>query len=101
MLNMIVREQATARVWRCEDLTTKAEALAEFATEITGGSVRIGLSWASAAVGSPRVEQHAGSARRGLDRQLEDWQIDAIRKIVEPKAWELYSELGYPPPDFL
>lgn len=25
MLNMIVREQATARVWRCEDLTTRAD----------------------------------------------------------------------------
>ncbi len=101
MLNMIVREQATARVWRCEDLTTKPDALAEFATELTGGAIPIDLSWARAAVGAPRVEQHANSGHKPAERQLEDWQIDAIRRIVEERAWDLYSELGYPRPNFL
>ncbi len=101
MLNSIVAEQATARVWRCEDLTTKADALAEFASEITGGCIPIDLSWASAAVGSPRVEQHAGSDRHAGHRRLEDWQIDAIRKIVSPRAWDHYAQLGYAAPDFL
>jgi hypothetical protein len=101
MLNMIVREQATARVWRCEDLTVKADALAEFTTEITAGSVPIVPSWASAAVGSPRVVRHASTDRKPADRQLDDWQIDAIRKIVSPQAWDLYSQLGYAAPDFL
>lgn len=100
MLNSIVTEQATARVWRCEDLTTKADALAEFSSEITGGCIPIDLSWASAAVGSPRVEQHASSNPTRAERQLDDWQIDALRKIVSPRAWELYSELGYPLPGF-
>ena len=31
-------------MWRCEDLTTKADALAEFASEITGGCIPIDLS---------------------------------------------------------
>ena len=101
MLNMIVREQATARVWRCEDLTTKANVLAEFATELTGGAIPVDLPWANAAISSPRVEQHAGADPQPAGRRLDDWQIEALRKIVAPMAWECYSELGYPRPDFL
>lgn len=101
MLNSIIGEHPVAKVWRCEDLTTKANVLAEFATYITGGAVPIDLSWASAAVGSPRVEQHVSTDRRAGYPLFDDWQIEALRKIVEPKAWELYSELGYPLPDFL
>lgn len=101
MLNMIVRERATARVWRCEDLTTRADVLAEFATELTGGAIPVDLLWARAAIGAPRVEQHASFDRNPADRQFDDWQIEALRKIVSPAAWDLYSELGYPQPDFL
>ncbi len=101
MLNMIVREQATARVWRCEDLTTKPDALAEFATELTGGAIPLDPLWARAAVAAPRVEQHASFDRNPADRQFDDWQIEALRKIVSPAAWDRYSELGYPRPDFL
>ena len=62
--------------------------------------ISIDLSWASAAVGTPRVEQHASSNPTRAERLLDDWQIDALRKIVSPRAWELYSELGYPLPGF-
>jgi hypothetical protein len=101
MLNSIIGEHPVARVWRCEDLTTRADVLVEFATYITGGSVPIDLSWASGAVGSPRIDQHASSDHEAAYRQFDDWQIEALRKIVEPRAWQLYSELGYPLPEFL
>ncbi|HWY72868.1 MAG TPA: hypothetical protein VNW98_04440 [Burkholderiaceae bacterium] len=101
MLNSIVTEQATARVWRCEDLTTQPEALAEFVSEITGGSVSVDPGWAQATVALPAVFQHAKSDQPLADRRPQDWQVDAIRKIVLPKAWNLYSQLGYVVPDFL
>lgn len=101
MLNSIVSEQATARVWRCEDLTTRAEALAEFVRAIVGASVRVDPDWAQAAVGLPIVIQHVKSDRPLQDRRPQDWQIDAIRRIVSPQAWDLYAQLGYVAPDFL
>ena len=101
MLNSIVTEQATARVWRCEDLTTRAEVLAEFVTEIAGSSVRVDPNWAQATVALPAVFQHATDGHLSQDRRPPDWQIDAIRKIVSPRAWDLYSQLGYAAPDFL
>lgn len=101
MLNSIVTEQATARVWRCEDLTTQPETLAEFVSEITGGSVSVDPGWARVTVALPAVFQHAKGGQAPRDRQPPDWQIDAIRKIVSPQAWDLYAQLGYVAPDFL
>ena len=101
MLNSIVSEQAAARVWRCEDLTTQAETLAAFATEIAGGAVWVDPGWAQAAISLPGVHQHAEGDRAAPDRRPQDWQIDAIRKIVSPQAWDQYAQLGYVTPDFL
>ena len=33
-------------------------------------------------------------------RELNDWQIDVIRKVVDPRAWEMYEALGYARPEF-
>lgn len=101
MLNSIVSEQATARVWRCEDLTTQAETLAAFVTEIAGGSVCVDPGWAQAAIGLPGVHRHANDDNAAPDRRPQDWQIDAIRKIVSPEAWDHYAQLGYVAPDLL
>ena len=101
MLNSIVSEQATARVWRCEDLTTEAETLAEFVTEIAGGAVRVDPGWARGVIDLPGIHQHASGDQALPDRRPQDWQIDAIRKIVLPEAWDRYAQLGYVAPDFL
>lgn len=95
-LNTIELEWGVAKIWRSEDLTGNSTRLCEFIAELTHDSVMPDLPWADSIIRKPRVNSHGG--RR---RQLEAWHIEAIRKIVTPRAWDYYAQLGYPRPDFL
>ena len=98
-LNCIIAEHAAAQVWRTEDLTADGEKLGAFIDHITRGAVRPDTAWTSNAVARPKLTSH--TSRRPSDEAFEDWQIDAIRRIVHPRAWDLYAELGYTRPAFL
>ena len=98
-LNRIETESALATIWRSEDLTTKGAKLSAFIDEITRGTVRADESWADAAIALPPVP--SPPSRGSPHPQIEDWHIDAIRRIVTPQAWDLYSALGYDRSDFL
>lgn len=97
MLNAVLEERECGRIFRAEDLTSDAEVLSQFIDEITRGKVRAEPEWVQAAVNSKRLNAHADAVS---GRQLEDWQVDVVRKVVDPRAWEIYSELGYTTPEF-
>jgi hypothetical protein len=97
MLNAILEEKAVGKIYRSEDLTNSDSILGDFITEITRGRVVPEADWLRAAVGTKRVNAHSG---RSAPAPFADWQIDAIRKVVDPHSWELHAELGYPLPQF-
>jgi hypothetical protein len=99
MLNNIIHEEPVAPIWRAEDLTTNATMLSRFIEELTRGRVQVEREWAERVVRRPASNQH--SASDAGPRQLEAWQIDAVNKVVEPRAWDLYERLGYKTPDFV
>ena len=94
MLNAIVEEVALGKVYRSEDLTRNADTLGDFVDEITRGKVRPSGEWLRSAIETPKLNAHA---ERRDPIELDDWQVDVIRKVVSPRAWELYEQLGYPP----
>ncbi|HLK11865.1 MAG TPA: glycosyltransferase [Candidatus Binatia bacterium] len=94
MLNAILEEGAVGRIFRSEDLTGDADALGAFVEEITRGTVRPEAEWLKAAVGGRRINVHAGSRP---PQRLEDWQIEVVHRVVDPRSWERYEALGYAP----
>jgi len=99
MLNAIIQEELIAPLWRCEDITADAAMLARFVDELTRGHVQVEPAWAQRAVQAPPSNRHSDS--NASQRHFEAWQIEAIRKIVQPKAWSLYETLGYARPNFV
>jgi hypothetical protein len=99
MLNNILQEEEVAPIWRSEDLTGDASMLTRFIEELTRGHVQVEREWAQRAVSRPPSNRHHGTNQRV--RQLEPWQMDAINRIVEPRAWQIYEKLGYKTPDFV
>lgn len=97
MLNAILDERAAGRIYRSEDLTSNAQALGEFVEEITRAKVSPTSEWLQSALQIKKVNVHAG---RHSGYKLDDWQIDVIRRVVDPRAWELYEALGYARPEF-
>jgi hypothetical protein len=95
MLNAILEEHHVGRIYRCEDLTRNADALADFVEEITCGKVSPSRGWLRSAIETKPINPH----RHG-PIQLNDWHIDVIRKVVQPDAWVHYEKLGYRCPDF-
>lgn len=98
MLNSIIQEEPIAPIWRAEDLTSNAAMLARFVEELTRGHVYAQLEWAERAIYRPATNRHSGS--NVAAHLFEPWQIDAIRKIVKPRAWRIYETLGYKTPEF-
>jgi hypothetical protein len=92
MLNAIVDEQEVGRVYRAEDLTRRTDILGDFVEEITLGSVAPTAAWLRSSIDIPPVNRHA----RPVREPFRDWQIDVIHKVVNPRSWEKYAELGYP-----
>jgi len=97
MLNAVLDERDVGKIYRSEDLTSKGEFLGEFMEEITRGQVSPDSAWLESAIQTKKVNVHAG---RNLRRELDDWQIDVVRKVVDPRAWDMYESLGYARPDF-
>jgi hypothetical protein len=97
MLNAILDEGEVGKIYRCEDLTTNCQVLGKFVEEITRGKVSPDSAWLESAIHTKKVNVHAGQHAR---RELDDWQIDVVRKVVDPRAWELYESLGYARPEF-
>lgn len=99
MLNNIVLEEAVAPLWRSEDLTSSAVALASFIEELTRGNVTVERDWVQRMVSRPPSNRHR---QPNVDAaQFEPWQMEAIKKIVTPQAWRIYERLGYATPDFI
>ncbi len=97
MLNAVLEEGNVGKIYRCEDLTTSCDVLGGFIEEITRGMVSASSQWLESAVQFKRVNVHSGSKRI----ELADWQADTVRRVVDPRAWEIYESLGYPSPDFV
>lgn len=97
MLNAILDERDVGRIYRAEDLTSDSQVLGEFVEEITRGKVSPDSEWLHAALQTRKVNVHAGNRPH---RDLDDWQIDVIQKVVDPRAWEVYEALGYARPEF-
>jgi hypothetical protein len=99
MLNRVIQEEPVAPIWRSEDITGDAAALTRFVEELTRGHVEIEPEWAERAVRRPPIHRH--SSPNEPPREFEPWQMEAINKVVEPQAWEIYEKLGYKTPDFI
>jgi hypothetical protein len=98
MLNAILEEREVGKIYRSEDLTSDTSVLGDFVDEITRARVRPSSEWLDAAIQIHPVNPHAESSGQ---RQFEAWEIDVIRKVVDPRAWEMYERLGYTRPVFV
>ena len=97
MLNAVLEEREVGRIYRSEDLTSISEVLGEFVEEITRGKVSPASEWLLSAIQTKKVNVHSGQESR---HALNGWQIEVVRKVVDPRAWELYESLGYARPEF-
>ena len=97
MLNAVLEEREVGKLYRCEDLTSNTNVLGEFVEEITRGKVSPASDWLQSAIQTKKVNVHAASRPR---RELDDWQMDVVRKVVNPRAWDIYESLGYARPEF-
>ena len=98
MLNAILDEHGVGKIYRSEDLTSNGEVLGAFVEEITRGRVSPASEWLQSAIQTRKVNVHSGASPR---QDLNDWQIEVVQKVVDPKAWEMYESLGYARPDFI
>jgi hypothetical protein len=98
-LNNITQEARLAPVWCAEQLTTEPKDLSQFIAELTREKVCPSADWASAMIAKPRMNSHSDTSTQPA--ALDEWVVEAIRRIVEPRAWEIYAELGYRMPEFL
>ena len=92
LLNSILYEEQIGRVFRAEDVTANPAALGDLIHEITRGKVRPDAKWLREAVRRPPMNAHAAVR---TPAKWEDWQVEVLRKIVDPEAWDLYRKLGY------
>lgn len=92
LLNAILEEVEVGDVYRSEDLTSSSEVLGRFLDHVTGGLVDIDRAWLKQSVRSDRVNPHSNA---GDGAQLTQWQVEVLRRVVEPAAWQLYEEFGY------
>jgi hypothetical protein len=98
MLNAILDEREVGQIYRSEDLTSDSDMLGELIEEITRGKISPTSDWLKSEIETKKVNVHAGRHPR---RELGDWQMDVIRKIVDPRSWDLYESLGYSRPGFV
>lgn len=97
MLNAILEEREVGPIFRAGDITSDPEALAQFITTLTAGTISLDRDWLCRAVGQPGINRH----NEGGGSEWTAWEMDVLRKIVRPAAWDAYAELGYPRPSFL
>jgi hypothetical protein len=94
LLNTITEEIDIGPVYRMEDLTTSGAALRALVDHLTGSVVKTSAEWAQAAIEMSPANVHARKAVPFTERQL-----DIVRRVVRPDAWQLYRNLGYDAPD--
>jgi hypothetical protein len=98
MLNAIIEEQHVGKIYRYEDVTKNPVVLAELVLDVTGGTVQPSPEWIEQILHLAPVVSH----RRGTETsEFGDWETDVLRKVVDPKAWALYANLGYEIPAFI
>lgn len=99
MLNSVLQEELVGPIWCSEDVTSDAGALIRFVEELTRGCVDVEPDWAARAVRRPPTHRH--SDPDAPVRAFEPWEMEAINKVVEPRAWKIYEKIGYKTPDFV
>ena len=98
MLNAIVEEQDVGAIYRCEDLTSQAEALGLCIEEVTRGVIRPTRAWLRCAVQHAKINPHRTETP---PPPFTPWQREIIHKVVTSQAWESYGQLGYQLPAWL
>ena len=93
LLNTIIEENQIGPVYRIEDLTTRGEALRALIDHLTDSVVKTSAEWAQAAIETSPANAHVTKAMPFTERQLE-----IVRHVVQPEAWQIYRDLGYDPP---
>ena len=96
MLNSITQEAPVGKIFRAEDITTNESSLSDLIKEISGGLIVPEKEWLSTMLQISPINKH-----RKKDIFFSNWQIEIIKRVVDEKAWELYSKLGYLKPNFL
>jgi hypothetical protein len=90
MLNAVTDEQDIGPLYRTEDVTTQPQVFAELVEHLGGGRIEADGRWVD-----ETLALHPVNTNPPAPLELSDWQRDALSKVVSPKAWELYEELGY------
>lgn len=93
MLNSIVDEQPVGPIYKMEDVTRDAAVFRELVRCLSGGRIEPDSEWIATTLSLGRVNEH----RRRKEPDLTDWQVRVVRRLVWPRAWEIYEELGYEP----
>jgi hypothetical protein len=96
MLNRIGIEQDAGPIYRMEDVTTQAEALASLVAVLTGNKAKPNPAWVTAALATG-----ARRAAPGPKPDLTEAQLEIVARTVLPESWRHYEALGYPRPSFV
>jgi len=99
LLNTIAQEvnYNCGKMFRMEDLVSDPKYLKSLIKEISSGELSADDELLNKMIKTPATNIRASKEKI----ELEDWHIDVIKKIVNEKTWELYSNLGYSKPNFL
>jgi len=99
LLNTIEQEvnNNCGKMFRMEDLISDTKYLKSLVEEISSGELSADDELLYKMIKTPPTNIRASKE----EIEFENWQIDVIKKVVDEKAWELYSELGYDKPNFL
>ena len=89
------------KMYRMEDLISDPKHLRSLIEEISSGRLDKDDDYADDLL-NKMIKTPPTNIRASKEEiKFEDWQIDVIKKVVNEKAWKLYSELGYEKPSFL
>jgi len=88
-------------MYRMEDLISDPKHLRSLIEEISSGRLDKDDDYADDLLNKMIKTPPANIRASKEEIEFEDWQIDVIKKVVNEKAWKLYSELGYDKPSFI
>lgn len=98
LLNAIIEEkQLNCPIFQMEKFTKESAYLGKIFDCISNGKIKVSPTWVNEVIQFKKSNSHLQQQKSELD----SWQMEVVRKIVEPKAWELYADLGYPIPSFI
>jgi hypothetical protein len=92
MLNAIVEEVEMGPVFTSESVTSDPLALKKLIVAIADEGFEVDDAWCEQTVHAQRVNRHQ---RSSADPLAQPWLQEIIRKVVQPRAWELYAGFGY------